>query len=1222
MRIRLSRKANVWMFSIFVVLLAATVAEASFSPASGITFSAAAYGDRAKLINSTGLTGLGAYVSPASCSAKANLFSQDVEYSVPLLSLVGRGGLSLNLALTYNSKVWVKSGGTMYFDGEQSWPAPGWRLGFGRIDGIYTDSSGVHHYYYIAPDGGIHDLPYNSTDSLYESTDSTYLDFNDSTGVLRSSDGTQTTFALEGGSGGYVLPTQVKDRNGNYITINYSGTGQQISSVVDTVGRTVSFSYSSDGTLASISKSGFANASRTWSFSYTSLTLSYSFASSLTVNAPTSAKVLSSITFPNSTSQAFSYNGYGQLTEADIKSSSGTVRGKFLTSWQSAPGGGWTTSPTPASIGNNDGSNTNTWSFSFGTYTTTVSDPASVATTTTFINSGSWNDGLPNQTQIGSTAVKTTANTWGDDSNSLNPRITQVLTTLNDTGQESEVQTDYTTFGNPSEVREYDFGSGGVGSLLRKTDYTYVTSTNYTNLHILNLRASTIIYNGPGTAASNSAYAYDGTSLTGATGASGHDDTNYGTGFTYRGLLTSTTQYTNPVTPSGAIAHSNTYDMLGNMLTATADCCIQQQYNYSSTTQYSQPDSVVRGSGTTLTASKTYDSYTGLIASSTDENSQTTSYSNDVMDRQTSLTRPDSTVISTSYDDSSANPGMTVSTPITSTTSIQNTTTYDGLMRRIRAIVLDASSDVYSKVDTQYDGLGRVSEISLPYTGASASYWMQNQYDGLGRVVNAFAPDGSSTSNNLTESYSGNSVTTTDPTGKQSKYELDAFGRQIETDEPDPTNGNSLTLATTYTYDPLGNLTQISQGSQTRSYVFDGLSRETSQTTPEAGTVSYQYNNYGKMTQRTDARAVVTTYTYDSTLNRLTGVSYNVSGATGVPSTPSVSFTYGTSASTYNNGRLITMSDGLGSESYAYDDLGRQTQVQKTIYNVTYTTSQTYNLANKVATMTYPSGRVIRTSYDAIGRPSGVQNNSTSANYATSISYNATNQVTGFSYGNGVTASFGYSAQRLQLTSVSYGTLFSLNYGYTQNGGNDGEITSITDNVESGRSASYTYDALYRLTAASTSGSSDYAAWGLSWSYDRYGNRTAQSVTAGSAYASAPTLSTSTNQVTALGGSSFTYDANGNLTQDDQYQYSYDAENRMVGLNNLSGAAIATYAYDGNGMRIVKVWGASRTYSLYAGSQLISEFEDAASNTYSSGTTPGGQEATPMQLFFSTTLTN
>ena len=41
-------------------------------------------------------------------------------------------------------------------------------------------------------------------------------------------------------------------------------------------------------------------------------------------------------------------------------------------------------------------------------------------------------------------------------------------------------------------------------------------------------------------------------------------------------------------------------------------------------------------------------------------------------------------------------------------------------------------------------------------------------------------------------------------------------------------------------------------------------------------------------------------------------------------------------------------------ENYTYDHLGRVTQVQKKIYNVTYTTSCAYNLACEVTTMTYP----------------------------------------------------------------------------------------------------------------------------------------------------------------------------------------------------------------------------------------------------------------------------
>jgi hypothetical protein len=304
------------------------------------------------------------------------------------------------------------------------------------------------------------------------------------------------------------------------------------------------------------------------------------------------------------------------------------------------------------------------------------------------------------------------------------------------------------------------------------------------------------------------------------------------------------------------------------------------------------------------------------------------------------------------------------------------------------------------------------------------------------------------------------------------------------------------------------------------------------------------------------------------------------------------------------------MTDGLGTESYTYDQLGRRTQVQKVIYNVTYTTSYTYNLAGEVVNMTYPSGRVVKNNYDAIGRTASVQNYSNSAYYASSISYDAGNDVTGFTYGNGVVASYGYSAERLLLTSLSYvkggTTLLSLSFGYTQNGGNDGQITGVTDSTSSGRTASYTHDAMGRLTAASTSGSSSYPAWGLSWTYDRYGNRTAQSVTTGSGPSTSPTVSSSTNQISSMGGTSFTFDANGNLKQDDLYKYVCDAENRLVEIDHISGGAIGSFAYDGNSNRTVKIVSASRTYYLYSDSQLISEFDDAASNSYSSGTTPGG----------------
>src|SRR5262249_42576748 len=252
-----------------------------------------------------------------------------------------------------------------------------------------------------------------------------------------------------------------------------------------------------------------------------------------------------------------------------------------------------------------------------------------------------------------------------------------------------------------------------------------------------------------------------------------------------------------------------------------------------------------------------------------------------------------------------------------------------------------------------------------------------------------------------------------------------------------------------YAYNSLDELTQVTQGVQTRTYAYDAFGRLTDATMPESGHFQYQYNTFDLLTQRTDARGVITTYGYD-TLNRLQSVSYNV-GSTGVPATASVSFTYGTDNTKNNVGRLLTVTDGIGTETYAYDPrLPLTTQIQKVIGSTTFTTSYGYNLAGQVTQITYPSGRVVQQSYDAIGRTCEIAPTTTGCGtaaspFVTALAYNTASEVTGFNYGNGVGATFGYSPDRLQLTSLAYAksgtTLFSLGYSYSQNSGNNGEIT-------------------------------------------------------------------------------------------------------------------------------------------------------------------------------------
>jgi RHS repeat-associated protein len=286
------------------------------------------------------------------------------------------------------------------------------------------------------------------------------------------------------------------------------------------------------------------------------------------------------------------------------------------------------------------------------------------------------------------------------------------------------------------------------------------------------------------------------------------------------------------------------------------------------------------------------------------------------------------------------------------------------------------------------------------------------------------------------------------------------------------------------------------------------------------------------------------------------------------------------------------------------------TALQKVINGTSYPLSYGYNLAGELSSITYPSTRVVQQSFDAIGRLCAVGNSgstcSSGTTFATGFSYNPAFQVTGFNYGNGVTAAIGYTPDRLLLQSLAYTkgstTLFSANYWYKTDAtncpsgasGNNGQIQCITDTVDSGRTASYSYDALYRLTSAVTNGSTNYPKWGLSMTYDRYGNRTAQSVSSGCVSpmvcpTNSVTVSATTNRIA---GSPYAYDANGNMTNDGNNTLVYDAENRLLSATN--GGASGTYTYDGNSLRVKKVSASTTTVYVFSGSKVIAEYVNGA----------------------------
>jgi RHS repeat-associated protein len=126
---------------------------------------------------------------------------------------------------------------------------------------------------------------------------------------------------------------------------------------------------------------------------------------------------------------------------------------------------------------------------------------------------------------------------------------------------------------------------------------------------------------------------------------------------------------------------------------------------------------------------------------------------------------------------------------------------------------------------------------------------------------------------------------------------------------------------------------------------------------------------------------------------------------------------------------------------------------------------------------------------------------------------------------------------------------------------------------------SYTYDNLNRVLIGSpASGNNSNGGQKLCWSYDAFGNRTAEdSQTA--ACPSTPTATATYNGYNQLSwtsvnaaGSNVSYDAAGNMLYDGRNSYLYDAEGRVCAVQEVvSGTTFLTgYVYDASGTRVAR----------------------------------------------------
>jgi len=321
-------------------------------------------------------------------------------------------------------------------------------------------------------------------------------------------------------------------------------------------------------------------------------------------------------------------------------------------------------------------------------------------------------------------------------------------------------------------------------------------------------------------------------------------------------------------------------------------------------------------------ANFTYDAR-GNVASSTDANGNTTTFEYDELNRPVSITDPLGNTTQYAYDEPGNQVGMTDAEGVVTRYE------YDG-MNRLTAVVENYrpgfASDNETNIRTEYGYDANGNRLMIldgnEHTTAFA-------YDALGRIVEERDALGNAT----VYSYDpvGNRVSLTDAMGFETSYAYDALNRLIAIDYADPD------ADVRFTYNAVGNRTQMVDGVGTTRWAYDALYRPIAVTDPFGGTVGYAYDDVGNRTQLTYPDGKTVGYAYDAS-GRMTQVtdwdslitSYNYDLAnrlieTVLPNNVVSSYDYDAA------GRVLeiqhrTPTDLLSSFSYAYDKVGNRTQ--------------------------------------------------------------------------------------------------------------------------------------------------------------------------------------------------------------------------------------------------------------------------------------------------------
>lgn len=1212
------------------------------------------------------------------------LAARDAEWSVSLLSLPGRAGLDLGLSLSYSSMIWTRSGPYIYFDEDNGWPGPGFRLGFPTIQEKSFDAQAGRNVYLLISGGSRVSLRQLGSSSVYEAADSSYLQLIDNGGSLlvRTTDGTQLSYQSYNNE---WRCSQIKDHNGNYITVNYDWLGH-ITTIIDTLARSITFNYDTNANLTSITQSWTVNGgaqTHTWaSFGWATKTMQPSFSGVMVVGAANgyTFPVISQVGLDDGSRYTFEYNSSGQVNPIRSYRSDSVQRAYTAYDYDSPA------DDCPRLI------DTHTWA---DNWTGINGVPQEVATLYSAPNDGShtattpdgslykefygngWQRGLTTRTEVWSAGVrqKWTTNEWAQDQDSTginyqtNPRVTET-NVFDASGNRRRTTVSYAPpFALPSgascslprDTREY---AGDATTILRRTHVDYrmdaVADASYLSRHILGLVKEQTLYEvsgGTETLMSKVGFGYDEANSVQGSDASVNHDSSYDANFVSgRANLSSVKRYDVTDTSVFTVASSK-YNTAGGIVDATDPLSHHTIVSYADSfsdgnngrNTLAYPKVVTDAEGYSSTVIYNFDFGAVTSKQTPQPNSienlpgpvQTFAYdAAGRIERVTATTNNSYTryIYGPNYVQSFG----TVNSVADEAYSIQ---LFDGMGRTVVAARNHpASTGGYSAVNTIYDAMGRAIKSSNPTetssgwepAGDDAQGWLYSQltYDWKGRPL-------VTTNTDLTTkevSYSGcgcaggEVVTLTDegtinggvPKRRQQKIYSDVLGRSVKTEilnweGSGPAGvGRSVYSTTINTYNARDQITRVRQfdtaqgtvpadpndlscptGScQQTTLTYDGFGRPKTKHIPEqdeATAATWNYNADDSVQSASDARGASATFSYNPR-GLVTHIAYEPSA--GTPDTPDVSLDYDAA------GNRKSMSDGLGSVTYVYDQLSRMTSEIRVFSDLgTYPLNYAYNFANQLTSITDPFSAQVGYTRDVAGRVSAVTSSGFGnvSTYASNFQYRAWGALKHLNYSSGSVLNATYDA-RLQTLSFSAAGAISMTYQHFA----DGRVSYSHDAIDQRFDRSYSYDQSGELTQALSGAeargepATNDRPYNQDFTFDVWGNMTGRS---GKHWSKNFPVFGGTYANNRLDG--WQYDADGRNLISNSVTSTFDAAGRLVQTSSprrrTNPALVMTQQFDGDGHRTKKTENSETMYLLRSsvlGGAVIDEIYGTANQFF------------------------